>query len=59
VLSTILSAVSLGYRNILVTDAVCSSSDKGHDALMTMYRERFSLQIELARSDDIAGPAVS
>lgn len=55
VLSTALSAVDLGYRVILVEDALCSSSDEGHDALMTMYRNRMTEQIELVRSDDLFG----
>lgn len=55
VLSTALSAVDLGYRVILVEDAMCSSSDEGHDALMTMYRNRMNTQIELIGSDDLFG----
>ena len=35
VLATVLCAVDLGYRGIVVRDAVCSSSDEGHDALIT------------------------
>jgi nicotinamidase-related amidase len=54
VLSTVLTAVDLGYRIILVEDALCSSSDDGHDALMTMYRMRLGLQIELTTSDQLA-----
>lgn len=39
VLATVLGAVDLGYRVILVTDGVCSSSDNGHDALSsTLFR---------------------
>ena len=53
VLSTVLDAVDHGYRVIVVEDAVCSSSDAGHDALMTMYRQRLSLQIELAPTQEI------
>jgi nicotinamidase-related amidase len=41
VLSTVLSAVDLGFRVVIVEDALCSSSYVGHDALMTMYRTRF------------------
>ena len=37
VLATVLSAVDLGYRVIVVRDAVCSSSDEGHDMLMRLY----------------------
>jgi nicotinamidase-related amidase len=47
VLATVLDAVDLGYRVIVVEDALCSSFDEGHDALMTLYRNRFSRQIEL------------
>ena len=37
VLATVLDAVDLGYRVILVRDAVCSSSDEGYDMLMRLY----------------------
>ncbi|MFL6818387.1 MAG: cysteine hydrolase family protein [Bradyrhizobium sp.] len=53
VLATVLEAVDLGYRVVLVEDALCSSSDAGHDALMTLYRNRFSEQIELIKSHDL------
>jgi nicotinamidase-related amidase len=53
VLATVLSAVDLGYRVILVRDALCSSSDEGHDALMKMYHSRFSEQIEMADADTV------
>jgi nicotinamidase-related amidase len=33
-LATVLGAVDLGYRVIVVRDAICSSSDEGHDASM-------------------------
>ena len=47
VLATVLDAVDLGFRTIVVEDALCSSFDEGHDALMTLYRNRFSEQVEL------------
>jgi nicotinamidase-related amidase len=47
VLATVLDAVDLGFRVIVVENALCSSFDEGHDALMTLYRNRFSEQIEL------------
>jgi nicotinamidase-related amidase len=53
VLATVLGAVDLGYRVILVRDAVCSSSDEGHDALLEVYHRRYSLQIETADAEDI------
>ena len=51
VLASVLDAVDLGYRVVLVEDALCSSSDAGHDALMGLYRERFGVHIETVTSD--------
>lgn len=48
VLATVFGAVDLGYRVVLVSDAVCSSTNAGHDAAMRLYRCRFSQQIETA-----------
>jgi nicotinamidase-related amidase len=53
VLASVLDAVDLGFRVVIVEDALCSSSDAGHDALMTMYRSRFSEQIELINLDHL------
>ena len=53
VLATVLSAVDRGYRVIVVENGVCSSSDAGHDALMTLYHQRFSEQIETASAEDV------
>jgi nicotinamidase-related amidase len=53
VLASVLDAVDLGFRVVLVEDALCSSSDAGHDALMTLYRTRFSEQIELVKSQEL------
>ena len=50
VLATVLDAVDLGFRVVIVEDALCSSSDAGHDALMTLYRTRYSEQIELIKA---------
>lgn len=46
VLAAVLDAVDRGYRVVLPIDALCSVSDRTHDALLTLYRERFSQQIE-------------
>jgi nicotinamidase-related amidase len=51
VLSSALDAVNRGFRVVVIEDALCSSSDAGHDALMTMYRMRFSEQIDLVRAE--------
>src|SRR3569623_724955 len=53
VLSTVLSAVDLGFRVVIVQDALCSSSDVGHDALMTMYRTRFHGQVDLVTAEEL------
>lgn len=45
-----MDAVDHAYRVVLATDAVCSSSDETHDALMTLYRNRFGEQIETVES---------
>jgi len=54
VLSTVLGAVDLGFRVVIVEDALCSSSDVGHDALMTMYRTRFHGQVDLVTAEELA-----
>ena len=41
VLATMLGAVDWGFRVILVTDALCSSADETHDAMMNVYMNRF------------------
>lgn len=51
VLSSILAAVDHGYRVILAEDAVCSSSDESHDALIDLFNRRFDLQVESAQVD--------
>jgi nicotinamidase-related amidase len=53
VLSTVLDAVDIGFRVVLVEDALCSSSDAGHEALMTMYRLRFTEQIDLLTAAEL------
>ena len=46
-------ATDLGFRVVIVQDALCSSSDTGHDALMTMYRTRFNAQIDLISAAEL------
>lgn len=38
---------------ILVRNAVCSSSDEGHDALISIYHRRYGEQIEVAEADAV------
>jgi nicotinamidase-related amidase len=53
VLATVLAAVDHGYRVIVVRDAVCSSSDEAHDAMLDLYHKRFEVQIEAADAEEI------
>ena len=53
VLATVLDAVDRGFRVIVLGDGLCSSSDQGHDALMMLYRTRFTDQIELLSLDAV------
>lgn len=53
VLAAVMDGIDRGYRVVLVEDAICSSSDATHDALMTLYRNRFSLQLELACAETV------
>ncbi|MBI0434696.1 cysteine hydrolase family protein [Roseomonas sp. KE0001] len=53
VLAAVLGAVDRGYRVVVPMDAICSSSDRTHDALLTLYNERYGQQIETADSEEI------
>ncbi|WP_279479856.1 cysteine hydrolase [Aureimonas sp. SK2] len=46
VLGTVLGGVDRGYRVIVAVDALCSSSDEMHDAMLAVYRRRYGQQIE-------------
>ena len=50
VLATVLGAVDLGYRVILATDALCSTSDETHDAAIDVYHRRYGMQVEPAET---------
>lgn len=53
VLATVLDAVDLGYPIFVVTDAVCSSTDSSHDAVLTLYRTRFFQQIQTLTTEQL------
>ncbi len=50
VLAAVLGAVDRGYRVLVPADAICSSSDEGHDALLAHFHQRFSQQIEVVNT---------
>ncbi|UMY17805.1 cysteine hydrolase [Methylobacterium organophilum] len=53
VLAAVLGAIDLGYCVLLAGDALCSSSDEAHDALMAIYRMRYGHQVEMLTTDEI------
>lgn len=53
VLATVLGAIDQGWRVVLATDAVCSSSDQGHDTLLALFGQRFSQQVTTATVEQI------
>jgi nicotinamidase-related amidase len=51
VLATVLGGIDLGYRVILLSDAVCSGADETHDASMKLLGDRFSVQLEVTTTE--------
>ena len=52
VLATVLGAIDLGYRILLVGDAVCSGRDQTHDAALELLSARFSCQVAVVPTED-------
>ena len=52
-LSTFWAGVEGGFRLVLRGDAWGTPHDKTHDALMTLYRERFTNQVETTSTDRV------
>jgi nicotinamidase-related amidase len=53
VLASVLGAVDRGYRVVVVSDALCSSSDEVHDAAMALYHQRFGQQVETISTEAV------
>jgi nicotinamidase-related amidase len=53
VLTTALTAVDRGYRTILISDAIASSSPEGHRAALAGIYPRFDQQVELIDTDSL------
>lgn len=53
VLATVMQAIDLGFRVVLPTDALCSTSDGAHDALVSLFRTRFSAQVEATTTEKL------
>lgn len=54
VLAAVLGAADLGYRTVLVRDAVCSASDEAHDAMLELFENRYRQHVELASAIEVA-----
>ena len=48
-----LGAIDWGFRVILVQDALCSSADETHDAMMDIYMSRFGEQVETVTTETL------
>ena len=46
-------AIDWGFRVILVQDALCSSADETHDAMMNIYMNRFGEQVETVTTETL------
>ena len=57
VLATTLGAIDLGYRVIILKDAVCSGADETHDASLELLGDRFPVQLELMKTQDFLSKA--
>jgi nicotinamidase-related amidase len=53
VLAAVLGAADLGYRTILVSDAVCSTSDEAHDAMLALFSERYGRHVEIGLTEEV------
>jgi nicotinamidase-related amidase len=53
IMATVAGALDLGFRVVLPADALCSANDRAHDALLTVYRERFHLQIATVTTEQV------
>ena len=53
VLATVLGAADLGFRTILVQDAVCSASDEAHDAMLSLFTKRYGQLVETSNTEEI------
>lgn len=52
VLATVLGAIDLGFQVIVLSDAVCSGADETHDAAVDLLGDRFSVQLDLMKTDE-------
>ncbi|KAB2654854.1 cysteine hydrolase [Brucella tritici] len=47
VLATVMGAIDLGFRVVVLSDAICSGADETHDKIIDVLADRFSVQLTL------------
>jgi len=52
VLAAVLGAIDLGYKVVVLKDAVCSGANETHDASLELLGDRFSVQVEIILTAD-------
>lgn len=57
ILAATLGAVDLGYRVVLLKDAVCSGIDQTHDASLEVLHDRFSVQVQFLQTEEFLSVA--
>ena len=55
VLATVLAAIDLGYRVILIKDALARSNEAGEKAALHQVFSRFDQQIEVIDTEELLG----
>jgi nicotinamidase-related amidase len=58
VLASVMGAIDLGYRVIIVADAICSGADSTHDAMIEIYESRFGMQVETVTTADLVAARI-
>lgn len=53
VLAAVMGGIDHGYRIVLVTDAICSSADPTHDAMLEIYHSRYGMQVETVTTEEV------
>jgi nicotinamidase-related amidase len=53
VLATVMGAIDHGFHVVLPTDALCSVHDGTHDAMLMLFRERFSQQVATVSTEQV------
>jgi nicotinamidase-related amidase len=56
-MATALGGIDLGYRIVVLKDAVCSSADETYDASIKLLGDRFSVQMMLISTEQFLARA--